>query len=119
MDETNATAQEVRGTLEAVQSAIESLGSSNSESRIMLTVYFTLVTKFTGLLSECVVYNCNLFNPQSVATVAVGSVLLGLMRCRYIQMQENAQIHKDLDATKVLASVIRPSHNKLLADAFA
>jgi hypothetical protein len=58
--EMNATAQEVRGTLHAMQSAIHSFGSfgsSDSGSRIMVTVHFTLVKKFTDLLSECVVCN--------------------------------------------------------------
>ena len=64
MDETNATAQEVRGKLRAMQSAINFLGSfGDSEMRIMVTVHFTLVTKFTDLLSECVICNCNVFDP--------------------------------------------------------
>ncbi len=79
MDETNAMAQEVRGTLEAMQSAIQSLGLfGDSESHNMLTVHFTLVTKFTDLLSECVVYNCNLLNPNPLRRLQWAACCLGL-----------------------------------------
>ena len=65
MDETNAAGQEVRGKLQAMQSAIDSLGSSgNSELRIRQTVQFTLDKKFMDFLSECVGCNRNLFIPQ-------------------------------------------------------
>ena len=114
MDETNAVGQEVRGKLQAMQSAIDSLESlGNSELRIRQTVQFTLDKKFMDFLSECV-GNRNLFIPQFFFPARNP-----LRRCsgqrvawahavrRYTQMQEQTQTQKDLDATKVYTRLSR------------
>ena len=64
MDETNAAAQEVRGKLQAMQSAIDSIAGSfnDSEARIRQIIQFSLDEKFRDFLSECVACNCNLLN---------------------------------------------------------
>ncbi len=83
MDETNATAQEVRGKLKAMESANKDDKAGSSEARIRQNMQVTLAKKFMDLMSECVVNppKLHFLKPQSVATAAVGSVLLGLMRC--------------------------------------
>ncbi len=54
MDETNATAQEVRGKLKAMESANKDDKPGSSEARIRQNMQVTLAKKFMDLMSECV-----------------------------------------------------------------
>ncbi len=54
MDETNATAQEVRSKLKAMESANKDDKPGSSEARIRTNMQVTLAKKFMDLMSECV-----------------------------------------------------------------
>ena len=72
MDETNATAQEVRGKLKAMESANKDDKPGSSEARIRQNMQVTLAKKFMDLMSECV---------ASGAASIGGSVVLSVTRC--------------------------------------
>jgi syntaxin 1B/2/3 len=82
MDETNATAQEVRNILKSMESANKKDDKpGSSEARIRQNMQVTLAKKFMDLMSEC------------VAALPAATMLLCLscLRCRYTQMQEKTK----------------------------
>ena len=72
MDETNATAQEVRSKLKAMESANKDDKPGSSEARIRTNMQVTLAKKFMDLMSECVA--------GGAASIG-GSVVLSVTRC--------------------------------------
>ena len=72
MDETNATAQEVRGKLKAMESANKDDKPGSSEARIRQNMQVTLAKKFMDLMSECVA--------GGAASIG-GSCVLSVTRC--------------------------------------
>ena len=75
MDETNATAQEVRNmlkTMESVNKAENEKHPGSSEARIRQNMQVTLAKKFMDLMSECVA--------GGAASIG-GSCVLSVTRC--------------------------------------
>ena len=81
MDETNATAQEVRNmlkTMESVNKAENEKHPGSSEARIRQNMQVTLAKKFMDLMSECVGGGCSKAR-EHVTRDFVGA---GTRRCR-------------------------------------